>query len=105
MINDSGDTPKRKPQRTRKFYEIGPNLARGGKAGFKLENEALLLDGRPILSAPPGRRGFPDYPEPPRVLIDKSLGRRPPGDLEMYSEYWLISARAKSVFEGLRASQ
>jgi len=99
MTNGSADNPKRELQPgARKFYDVGPSLHLGRRAGFKVENIELLLQGRPVLGAPSGRRGFPDYPEPPRVLIDKSLGRRTL-DLEQYHEYWLISGRAKSVFE------
>jgi Protein of unknown function (DUF1629) len=63
-----------------------------------MANLPSLLQGRPILAAPPGRRGFPDYPEPPRLLMDTSLGRAPT-DVEQYHEYWLVSDRLKELFD------
>jgi Protein of unknown function (DUF1629) len=56
--------------------------------------------GRRILGPEPEQRGFPNYPEPPRLLFDKTLGR-PPRDLELCSEYWLISDRLKTVLEAV----
>jgi Protein of unknown function (DUF1629) len=49
-----------------------------------------------------GRRAFPDYPEPPRVLFDRK-SHRPPRDLEDCAGYWLISDRAKQLFETLNS--
>jgi hypothetical protein len=64
----------RKPKR-RKFYRMGPDLRVGGVPGYCIENMMNLTEGRPVLMAPIGQRGFPDYPEPPRLLIDKKIGR------------------------------
>jgi hypothetical protein len=47
-----------------------------------------------------GRRGFRDYPEVPRFLFDKKVGRSP-RDLELFHAYWLVSDRTKSVFEAV----
>jgi hypothetical protein len=99
MANDHADTTRRESRSSaRKFYKMGPDFGFDDAAGFEIENEARLLQGMRILGPPPGRRGFPNYPAPPRVLIDERLGR-PLLDLEQYSEYWLISGRAKLAFE------
>ncbi len=82
----------------RKFYLMSPNYWKGGRAGFEVENLAALLDGRRVLGPPIGRRGFGNFLDPPRVLINKSLGRAL-RDLELYHEYWLVSDRLKFVLE------
>src|SRR5262249_30262515 len=46
------------------------------------------------------RRGFPDLPEPPRLVIGKQRGR-PPNDIDQYHGYWLVSERAKTIFESI----
>jgi hypothetical protein len=92
--------PTRKPK-ARKFYDTGPNYRTGGAPPFQIENEkALIWEGLTIFASHPHRRGFPNYPEPPRVLLDKKA-HRPIRDLEDCSGYWLISDRAKQLFEGL----
>jgi len=99
MTNDPADAAKHQAKRgARKFYKMSPDFGLNGAAGFEVQNLAVLLQGRRVLVPPPGRQGFPDYPEPPCVLINTKLGR-PPLDLEEYHAYWLISDRAKSVFE------
>jgi hypothetical protein len=77
---------------------MGPDFTRGGAPGYLIENKPTLLMGRRVLMPEPGQQGFPNYPEPPRVLFDKKLGR-PPRDLEECSGYWLISDRLKTVLE------
>jgi Protein of unknown function (DUF1629) len=84
----------------RRFFQIGPDWRLLRAAGFALENEAKLLQGRPILGPDPGKRGFPPYPEMPRIVIDRKLGRAPT-DFEEYSEYWLVSDRLKRVLEAV----
>ncbi|UGY16546.1 imm11 family protein [Bradyrhizobium septentrionale] len=91
---------KRAKTRARKFYLMGPDITKGGGAGFEVQNLAALLCGRRVLGPPVGERGFADFDEPPRVLIAGSLGR-PPRDLEMYHEYWLVSDRLKQVLEAV----
>ncbi len=67
---------KREPKpKRRKFYLMGPDFVRGGAPGFEFENVELLKGGRTTPSHVPWRPGFPDYPEPPRFLFDKKLGR------------------------------
>lgn len=101
MTNDAIKATRRvrKPKR-RKFYDMGPNFRLGGPPGYEIENENTLSKGLGLLCAPPGRRGFPDYPEPPRVVLDKKLGRSP-RDLEQCHEYWLISDRMKAVLQAV----
>jgi hypothetical protein len=104
--SDTMSSDKAKPatrqrkSREQKFYSMTYDYARRGKAGFILENAATLAPGEGILRVPRGRRGFPDYPETPRFLFDESRGPLPK-DLELCHEYWLVSDRAKSVFEAL----
>jgi Protein of unknown function (DUF1629) len=94
----AGRTPKSIP---RSFFLVTPNWRFRTTAGFAFENEsALLLKGQITLRPEPGRRGFPDYPEPPRIVIDPKLGRHP-SDFEEYSGYWLISDRLKEVLEAV----
>jgi hypothetical protein len=69
-----------------------------GAPGYKLENRSALLQGRLSLSPPVGRRGFPDYPEPPQFLFDEKLGHFP-RDLEQCSSFWLVSDRMKTVLQ------
>ena len=89
----------RKPK-ARKFYQVRPDFRSAGLAGFQVENLSRLLLGRLALGPAPGRRGFPSYPEAPRLLFDKKLGRAP-RDLEQYHDYWLISDRMKTVLEAV----
>jgi len=104
MVAHSGDSAKHEARPGAcKFYKIGPDFGLDGPAGFEIENLAKLLQGRPVFGPAPDRRGFPDYPEPPHVVIDEKFGR-PPLDLEECYGYWLISARAKSVFETIDAA-
>jgi hypothetical protein len=86
----------------RRFFEITQHWRLARVAGFILENESKLLQGRPILGPGLGERGFPLYPEPPRILIDRKLGRAL-SDFEPYSEYWLVSDRLKQVLQAVDA--
>jgi hypothetical protein len=101
MSDQAAKATKRVPKpKARKFYKMGPDFTRGGAPGYVIENKSTLLMGRRVLGPEPGQQGFPNYPEPPRVLFDKKLGR-PPRDLELCSEYWLISDRMKTVLEAV----
>jgi Immunity protein family (Imm11) len=80
-----------------KFFKMGADVRRGGKAGFAIENLSKLLRGGNVLEPKLGTRGFPEYPEPPLIRLDKTSGR-PLRDLELYHCYWLISLAAKNVF-------
>ena len=84
----------------RQFFAVAPDWRFTTAAGFVIENEAKLLQGQPILGPEGDRRGFPPYPEPPKVVIDRKLGR-PPTDFEQYSQCWLISDRLKRALEGI----
>lgn len=64
-----------------------------------MENLEVVAGVRKILIAPPGR-GFVPFPEPPRLVIDKSLGRAP-RDWELFHDYWLASDRMKILLETL----
>src|ERR1700754_2259839 len=83
---------KRPRARKRRYYNIGPNLSVSAGPGYELENESIL---------PPyeGRR-LPVFSEPARFVFDKSAGRLP-ADLDSFYGWWIISDRAKAVFEDL----
>lgn len=84
--------------KARKFYEMSPDFRVGGVPGWKLENEEFIKPkGVVIFARDSSRPGFPDFPEPPRFVVDKKLGR-PPRDLEEYG-YWVVSDRMKRVLE------
>ena len=86
--------------KARKFYLMRPDIIRGGRAGFEVQNLAALLDGRRVLGPPIGKREFANFDEPPRVLIDRSLGRAL-RDLETCHEYWLVSDQLKVMLEAV----
>ncbi|MBR0814882.1 DUF1629 domain-containing protein [Bradyrhizobium diazoefficiens] len=95
-----GSPPERRrvKAKARRFYVVG--LARFQTApGWEMENLAVLAGGRQVLIPPPGR-GFVPYPETPRLVIDKSLGRAP-ADWELFHDYRLVSDRMKSLLEEL----
>ena len=86
-----------------KFYDIGPDLRGGGKGhGLEVANADRL--------APPGTRiidipnGDPDqYPERPQLILGPESGGMP-RDLEGLAGIWIISERAKAVFEAVDSS-
>jgi hypothetical protein len=84
----------------RKFYMISYRLARN-RADFEVENLAVLRGSAPALYPPAGMRGFPAYPEKPRVVIGKKKSGRLPSDIELYHSYWLVSDRLKSLFDAV----
>jgi hypothetical protein len=97
--------------KTRRFYIISWSY-RHGLADFEVENQNALVAasgalyppstlGSGALFPPPGKRGFPVYPEKPRVVIGKRKRGPPPSDIELYHSYWLISDRLKSLFESV----
>lgn len=98
----------RKPK-ARKFYIISYSL-RHKLADFEVENQNVLVAasgalypplhlGAYALFPPPGKRGFPVYPERPHVVTGKRRSGPSPSDIELYHSYWLISDRLKSMFE------
>lgn len=96
VVGSSANTSRRRAK-PRKFFVMAPDIRLGGRPRYRIENEKTLTGGK-ILLAPVGRRGFPEYPEAPRVLLDKTL-RRPMRDLQLCSSYWLVSDKAKAVLE------
>jgi hypothetical protein len=93
---------QRRPQ-ARKYYIMSESFAHK-LADFEIENIDGLLGDALTLDPPTGRRGFPVYPERPRVVIGKRKSGPPPSDIEPYHSYWLISDRLKSVFESVDPS-
>jgi hypothetical protein len=100
MAGETAATKRARKPKARRFYKMGPNRRMTAPSGFEVENQTALLQGRRVLAPPPGQRGLPDLPEPPRLVIDKRLGR-PPYDVERYHDYWLISDRTKEIFEAV----
>jgi hypothetical protein len=82
----------------RKFYIMRGDLSRPGPPSLELVNEKKLTTG-PVGIAPfPPRRGFIDFPETPLFVFGKAPGHKV-RDFESYHVYWLVSDRAKTVFE------
>jgi hypothetical protein len=91
---------KRRKPRARRFYNLTFNPV-GKPPDFEIENLPVLRGNAGALHPPKGRRGFPPYPEVPRMVLGKR-GKKlasPPTDLELYHSYWLISDRLKLLFE------
>jgi hypothetical protein len=89
--------------KTRRLHTISWSF-RHGLADFEVENLQVLLGDAGALFPPGGRgfaarRGFPQYPEKPRVMIGKRRKGPPPSDIELFHSYWLISDRLKLLFE------
>jgi hypothetical protein len=89
--------PARKPK-ARKLYVMAPLLTGGRAPGFRIENEQTLLQSQYALGVSTEKRALPPCSEPPRLMIDKKLGR-PLHDLERWNLYWLISGGLKGVLE------
>lgn len=83
---------KRPRARKHRYYNIGPDLSVSAAPGYELENKSIL---------PPYEvRRLPALSEPARFVFDKSAGRLP-ADLDDFYGWWIISDRAKALFEGL----
>ncbi|MCS3726514.1 imm11 family protein [Bradyrhizobium betae] len=99
MSDDRSRPIEKRPREIkRKFYVIDFNY-RGGPPAMVLENRHVLAPDTGVLDPFP-RRGFPNYPEPPRFVFGGTRDRAP-RDLEMYHHYWLVSDRTKAVFESV----
>jgi hypothetical protein len=98
MADESSRQTKgvRKPN-GRKFYKFDANYRLGGRPGFALENAETL---KGYLGYTGLKPRYSDFPEKPRFLFDKKLGRAP-RDIEGYSGHWLVSDRMKAVFEAV----
>lgn len=84
----------RKPK-AKKYYRVGLDFRFHTAPGLRMEN----IGGRTLMS-PPGERNFPTLSEPPRLLIDRSLGRAP-NDWELFHDFWLVSDRMKGLLEAV----
>ncbi|WP_369943533.1 DUF1629 domain-containing protein [Xanthomonas medicagonis] len=85
------------------FFELLPDVRRGGKGhGVIFENEKVLLT-PPRLILQPDDGGFPPLKETPRLIHDPKKGALPQ-DLEGgFSGYWLVSERLRNVMESVDA--
>jgi len=81
----------------RRFYKLDNNYRLGGRPGLTLENESTL---RSYVGYTGLNPRYAAFPEVPRFLFDKRLGRAP-RDIEGFSGQWLISNRLKAVFEAV----
>ena len=83
-----------------KFHFVNFNILDDDhEAGFTLLNAEVLGDGKGNIGFPDiSIRGFPEYPEKPRLLYDPRSGSEA-SDLELCRGYWLISERARRFFE------
>jgi uncharacterized protein DUF1629 len=84
----------------RKFYRVTEKISGRGN-GFELLNGRALFPEHPKALPPPrallpplGQRGFREYPEMPVFLAGAKLR-----DFAVYSGYWLVSDRMKTVVE------
>jgi len=93
----------------RKFHIISWSFFHG-LADFEVENLDVLLRSSPkypggtgtgAFYPPPGRFGFPNYPEKPHVVIGKRRKGPVPSDIELFHSYWLVSDRLKLLFESV----
>lgn len=88
----------RQKTKERKLYRMELDFRFRTNPGWQMENIAVLSGSSGLLLSPPGERCFPSFSEPPRLLIDKSLGR-PPVDWERFHDFWLVSDRMKDILE------
>lgn len=87
-------SPPAPSKRRRKFYIVEPLPA--ADFYYSLSNkQALFAGGPPFFMLPEGGRGFRDYPEIPVFLFYGKTSR----DFELFSFYWFISDRMKTVLE------
>jgi hypothetical protein len=91
---------KSSEHKAKKFYELRCALVEYSSGReFLNEDEVCAGSGSKILSAPSRfQRGFRNYAIRPRFRISKRLGREP-YDVEFYGDYWLVSDRAKQLFD------
>jgi len=89
MTDEKANSAAKRPRaRKRRFYTMSYNLS--GRPGFRIADESVL---------PPYRvRRLPASMPPVPFMFDKSDGRMP-GDVELADHWWLVSDRAKAVFE------
>lgn len=89
------------PPRKGEFFQLQPDVRRGGKGhGVVLENEDALLT-PPRLILLPKTGGFPVLRETPRLVYHPREGVLPE-DLEGgMSGYWLVSERLRQVMEAV----
>lgn len=81
------------------YYEMAFDY-RPSRPSLKLLNHAVLAPGRLVLEPLPERRGFPKYSEQPHFLFYKKRGRVPL-DIRIFHHFWLVSDRAKTVFQAV----
>ena len=98
---DNQEARKQRKPKAHRFYILNESFGEKRK-DFEVENLAVLRGSEGALAPPRGKRGFPVYPEVPRVVIGK-LGKKgaPPTDFELFHAYWLVSDRLKRLFEEL----
>ncbi len=100
-MNDDNEKvgPRRRSVRKGQYYEMAIDF-RPARPRMTWENADALAPGTQLLAPPPGRRGFPEYFEPPRFLFKKKRVRRPL-DIREFHSFWIVSDRAKMVFQAV----
>lgn len=91
---------KSRGPKQRKFYIMGyPPVEYSSGREFLNQDEVCSGSGSQILRAPSRfQRGFRNYTIRPRFRVGKRFGRKP-YDVEPYTDYWLVSDRAKQLFD------
>jgi cold shock CspA family protein len=95
---------KEKPSddKARQFYQVGWRYGeRQPGRVFLNEEEVCRNSGEAFIRPPsPFQRGFRDYAVKPKFRLGKRFGKTP-CDVEPYGDYWIVSDRAKQVFDAL----
>lgn len=95
------ETSARDRRKKRIFYRVHRRVVSRASGFRPLNEERLFKDGPHTFMPPPAQWcGFRQYPERPVFLSDAKLGRTH-RDFEVYSGYWFISDRMKSVLQGV----
>jgi hypothetical protein len=94
-------TASQRTAKARRFYIVTFSYSGERRANWEVDNLDVLSPDNGVLLPPKGRRGFPDYPEKPHLMIGKRKVGHPPRDMEEFHSYWLISHPLKVLFESI----
>jgi len=93
---------KSSDQKPKKFYKVGYRHGEKRSGRVYLNQEEVCRSSGETLMRTPSRfqRGFRDYAVRPKFRVGKRFGKAP-HDVEPYGEYWLVSDRAKQLFDAV----